>query len=236
MVPTRGAGARRRLRKSERWAPAELIAVLDEEYGRAPARPHGDALTELVLALLSQHTSDHNSGRAFHRLIERFPEWEAVIEAPTSEVEEAIRPGGLAPTKAPRLQALLAEVQTRVPDFDLAFLAELPVEEAKAWLRSLPGVGPKSTAVTLMFALGRPALPVDTHVGRVAKRLGLVPERASAERAHDLLEAQLEHDEMLPFHVDLIQHGRRTCHARSPECERCPLLARCPRVGLPPRG
>ena len=189
-----------------------------------------------MLALLSQHTSDHNSGRAFHRLIERFPGWEAVIEAPTAAVEDAIRPGGLAPTKAPRLQALLAEVQARVPDFDLAFLEALPIDEAKAWLRSLPGVGPKSAAVTLMFALGRPALPVDTHVGRVAKRLGLVAERASAEQAHDLLEAQLAPEQMLPFHVDLIQHGRRTCHARNPDCERCPLLERCPRVGLPPAG
>ena len=225
--------SRVRVPKPARWTPAELIAVLDAEYGRAPAQPHGDALTELVLALLSQHTSDHNSGRAFHRLIERYPSWEAVIEAPTAAVEEAIRPGGLAPTKAPRLQALLAEVRARVPDLDLGFLATLPIEEAKAWLRSLPGVGPKSTAVTLMFALGRPALPVDTHVGRVAKRLGLVAERASAERAHELLEAQLAPNEMLPFHVDLIQHGRRTCHARNPECERCPLLERCPRVGLP---
>ncbi|MDA1062548.1 MAG: endonuclease III [Chloroflexi bacterium] len=218
------------------WTPAELIEVLDGAYGRAPPQPHGDALTELVLALLSQHTSDHNSGRAFHRLIERFPSWEAVIEAPTSAVEDAIRPGGLAPTKAPRLQALLTEVQARLPDFDLGLLETLPIEEAKAWLRSLPGVGPKSTAVTLMFALGRPALPVDTHVGRVAVRLGLVSARATAERAHELLEAQLTPDQMLPFHVGFIQHGRRTCHARNPECERCPLLQRCPRVGLPPVG
>ena len=224
----------RRTKAPARWTPAELIELLDEEYGRAPPQPHGDALTELVLALLSQHTSDHNSGRAFHRLLERFPSWEAVIEAPTSEVEDAIRPGGLAPTKAPRLQALLTEVQTRVPDFDLGFLASIPIEEAKQWLRSLPGVGPKSTAVTLMFALGQPALPVDTHVGRAAKRLGFVPERASAERAHDLLEAQLEPEQMLPFHVDLIQHGRRTCHARNPACERCVLRERCARVGLPP--
>ncbi|MXW23828.1 MAG: endonuclease III [Chloroflexi bacterium] len=216
----------------DRWDIAEMLAILDEAYGRPPHRPHGDALSELVLALLSQHTSDHNSGRAFHRLIERFPDWDSVIEAPTSEVEDAIRPGGLAPTKAPRLQALLAEVRDRVPDFDIDFLEAMPIEEAKAWLRSLPGVGHKSAGVTLMFALGRPAMPVDTHVGRVAKRLGLTPERANPDRQAELIEEMLEDEQMLPFHVDLIQHGRRTCHARNPECEPCPLLAHCPRVGL----
>ena len=232
MPPTPGIPTASPEELSDRWDIAEMLAILDEAYGRAPHRPHGDALSELVLALLSQHTSDHNSGRAFHRLIERFPDWDSVIEAPTSEVEDAIRPGGLAPTKAPRLQALLAEVRDRVPDFDIDFLEALPIEESKAWLRSLPGVGHKSAAVTLMFALGRPAMPVDTHVGRVAKRLGLTPQRANPDQQAELIEGMLEAEQMLPFHVDLIQHGRRTCHARNPECERCPLLAHCPRVGL----
>ena len=217
-----------------RWRPDELIAALDAEYARAPERPHGDPLTELVLALLSQNTSDHNSGRAFHRLIERFPDWDAAADAPVAEIEDAIRPGGLAPTKAPRLRALLLEVRERAPGWDLGFLAAMPIAEAKAWLRSLPGVGHKSAAVTLMFALGRPAMPVDTHVGRVARRLGLTPERATPDRAAELLEELLEDGSMLPFHVGLIQHGRRTCHARNPECGRCVLAARCPRVGLPP--
>jgi endonuclease-3 len=216
------------------WSPSEVIAILDEYYGRAPARPSGDPMTELVLTLLSQHTSDHNSGRAFHRLIERFPTWEAVLAAPTSEVEDAIRPGGLAPTKAPRLQELLAAVRERAPGFDLSVLETLPLADAKAWLRALPGVGPKTAACVLLFALGRPALPVDTHVDRVARRLGLVPPRASTDQAHDILESQLDADEVYAFHVDLIQHGRRTCAARAPLCSACPLLARCPRVGLPP--
>ena len=211
-----------------------MLAILDEAYGRPPERPHGDAISELVLALLSQHTSDHNSGRAFHRLIERFPAWEDVIEAPTSAVEDAIRPGGLAPTKAPRIQALLAEVREQAPGYELGFLETMPLEDAKAWLRALPGVGPKTAAIVLLFALGRPALPVDTHVERVAKRLGLAPARMPVVKVHDELEAQLEPDEMYAFHVDLIQHGRRTCHARSPGCERCLLLERCPRVGLQP--
>ena len=215
------------------WTATELVALLDEEYGRTPPQPSGAPVTELVLTLLSQHTSDHNSGRAMHRLLERFPRWKDVIDAPTSAVEEAIRPGGLAPTKAPRLQAMLAEVRERTPHFDLGDLAEMSLDDAKRWLRSLPGVGPKTAACVLLFALGRPALPVDTHVGRVAMRLGLVPARASAERAHDLLEAMLEPGQVYAFHVDLIQHGRRVCHARAPACERCPLRPRCPRVGLP---
>ncbi len=127
---------------------------------------------------------------------------------------------------------MLHEVYERQPDLDLDFLAELPLEEAKEWLTSLPGVGPKTAACVLLFALDRPALPVDTHVERVAKRLGLVPPKMAAAKAHDALEAQLEPDEVYAFHVDLIQHGRRTCHARSPNCDECVLAARCPRVGL----
>lgn len=222
----------RSTKASPQWTPAELIEVLDAEYGRAPQQPSHDPIFELVLTLLSQHTSDHNSGHAMHRLVERFPTPLEVMNAPVDEVEEAIRPGGLAPTKAKRLQAMLAEVHARRPDLDLSFLAELPLEEAKQWLTSLPGVGPKTAACVLLFALERPALPVDTHVERVAKRLGLVPPKMPAEKAHDALEAQLEPDEVYAFHVDLIQHGRRTCHARSPNCEGCVLAPRCPRVGL----
>ena len=226
---------RPRTPRPPKWTPTELIEILDGEYGRAPQRPSGAPMTELVLTLLSQHTSDHNSGQAMHRLLARFPGWDAVIAAPTAAVEEAIRPGGLAPTKAPRLQALLEELKRRSPDFDLHELETMPLAEAKAWLRSLPGVGPKTAACVLLFALARPALPVDTHVERVARRLGLVPRKTSTERTHDRLEAMLEPDQVYPFHIDLIQHGRRTCHARSPQCERCPLLERCPRVGLPKR-
>jgi endonuclease-3 len=225
---------RARTPRPPKWTPAELIEILDAEYGRSPHRPSGAPLVELVLTLLSQHTSDHNSGRAMHRLLERFPSWADVIAAPTAEVEEAIRPGGLAPTKAPRLQALLAEVYERT-GFDLGALERMPLPEAKAWLRSLPGVGPKTAACVLLFALGRPALPIDTHVERVARRLGLLPRKVSLERAHALLEATLEREQVYPFHVDLIQHGRRCCHARSADCERCPLSQRCPRVGLPRR-
>jgi endonuclease-3 len=220
-------------RRPPKWSPSELVAILDSRYGRAPQQPSGSPVVELVLTVLSQHTSDHNSGQAMHRLLERFATWDEIIAAPTSEVEDAIRPGGLAPTKAPRIQALLAELKERNAEFDLEVLREMPLDEAKGYLKSLTGVGPKTAACVLLFALGRPALPVDTHVERVSKRLGLVPRKTTAAKAHDVLEAKLEADEVYAFHVGLIQHGRRTCHARGPRCEECPLLERCPRVGLP---
>ena len=214
------------------WTPSELIAILDERYGRAPQQASAAPVFELVLTLLSQHTSDRNSGQAMHRLIERFPTWDAVLAAPVREVEDAIRAGGLAPTKSKRMQELLAEVKARTPDWDLGFLRGMPLEAAKGWLTSLPGVGPKTAACVLLFALERPALPVDTHVERVSKRLGLVPLKMPADKTHAVLEARLEPDEVYAFHVDLIQHGRRTCHARGPCCEICPLETRCPKIGV----
>ena len=209
-------------------SPAEIVERLAPLYGRPVWRPHGDAITELVLTILSQNTSDTNSGRAFTRLISRFPTWEELMAASPDEIEREIQVGGLAATKAPRIKAALEEVWRRRGAFDLAFLAEMPLDEAKAWLRSLPGVGPKTAACVLMFALGRPALPVDTHVGRVAQRLGLVPARTGAAAAHDLLEAMLAPDDVYPFHISLIKHGRRLCRAQRPLCAKCPLADRCP--------
>jgi endonuclease-3 len=211
-----------------RPTPAWVIERLDRAYGTLPWRPNGDPIAELVLTLLSQNTSDSNSGRAFIRLLSVFPDWPSLLDAPVKQIERAIQPGGLAPTKAPRLQAMLREVHSRAGSFDLSFLAEWPLEEARAWLRSLPGVGPKTAACVLLFALGRPALPVDTHVHRVALRLGFVPEKTTPERAHDLLEAILKPEQIYPFHIQLIKHGRRTCSAQRPKCSSCPLAARCP--------
>jgi endonuclease-3 len=208
--------------------PREIVERLSALYGEPVWRPHGDPMTELVLTILSQNTSDTNSGRAFMRLKQRFPAWEAVMEAPVSELEEAIAVGGLAKQKAPRIKASLRAVYAARGAWDLEFLRDLPLEEAKAWLRALNGVGPKTAACVLMFALGRPALPVDTHVHRVAQRLGLVPAKASAEKAHDILEAMLAPEEIYPFHISLIKHGRRLCRAQRPLCGECPLLAGCP--------
>ena len=213
-------------------SPAEIVARLSALYGRPVWRPHGDAMTELVLTILSQNTSDTNSGRAFMRLISRFPTWGELMAAPPGEIESDIQVGGLAPTKAPRIKAVLEEVWRRLGSFDLSLLGEMPLDEAKGWLRSLPGVGPKTAACVLMFALGRPALPVDTHVGRVAQRLGLVSARTGAAEAHDLLEAALAPEEVYPFHVSLIKHGRRVCRAQRPLCAECPLNDRCPTAPL----
>ena len=220
------------IRQANYWIPSELIAVLDHHYGRAPQQSSHAPMFEMVLTLLSQHTSDHNSGKAMHRLIEAYPTWDAIITSPTSSVEEVIRPGGLAPTKSRRLQALLREVKVRAPDWDLTFLADLKLDDAKRWLTSLPGIGPKTAACILLFALERPALPVDTHVERVAKRVGLIEDNIAATKAHVLLESMLGPDEVYAFHVGLIQHGRRTCYARNPLCHTCPLIERCPRIGL----
>jgi endonuclease-3 len=208
-------------------SPHEVVARLRELYGQPEWRPHGDATAELVLTLLSQNTSDYNSGRAFARLLQRFPDWQSIIDAPLDEVVDAIRPGGLGPTKAPRLQAMLAEVKARTGSFDLRFLKDLPVEQAREWLRSLPAVGPKTAACVLLFGLGMPGLPVDTHVFRVATRLGLVEAKQGPEKAQTLLEALVPPEDHFAFHILLIRHGRHTCSARNPACGRCPLQPEC---------
>ncbi len=213
-------------------SPKEIVKRLSALYGEPVWRPHGDAVTELVLTILSQNTSDANSGRAFMRLRTRFPSWEGLMAADPEAIGAEIQVGGLARIKAPRIKAVLKEVWRRVNSFDLSFLVEMPLPEAKQWLRSLPGVGPKTAACVLMFALGRPALPVDTHVHRVSQRLGLVPPQAGAARAHDLLEALLSPQEVYPFHVSLIKHGRRLCRAQRPLCPECPLRDRCPTAPL----
>lgn len=206
----------------------EIVDRLSALYGEPTWRPHGDPMTELVLTILSQNTSDTNSGRAFMRLKQCFPTWEEVMDAPLVELESAIAVGGLAKQKAPRIQASLRAVYEARGGWDLEFLGDLSLGEAKSWLRALSGVGPKTAACVLMFALGRPALPVDTHVHRVAQRLGLVPAKASAESAHDILEAILTPEEVYPFHISLIKHGRRLCRAQRPLCDECPLLEGCP--------
>lgn len=218
--------------------PSEVVERLSRLYGRPRLMPSGDPLAELVLTILSQNTSDRNSGRAFVRLLRRYRSWREVAEADLGELVETIREGGLANQKAPRIQAALRAALARSPDGDLGFLRDLPLEEARAWLRSLPGVGPKTAACVLLFSLGRPAMPVDTHVERVAKRLGLIPNSASAEQAHELLEAWVPPELVYPFHMCLVKHGRRACTARNPACDRCPLVAFCPfgaaRLGLTP--
>ncbi|MDH4333828.1 MAG: endonuclease III [Chloroflexota bacterium] len=199
--------------------------------------PRLDATAELVLTILSQNTADMNSFRAFTALRARYPSWDAVLSAPTDELIEVIRPGGLAPTKGPRIQTVLAEVHAETGGtWDLSFLGERPLEQARDWLVSLPGIGRKTAAIILLFNFGRPALPVDTHVHRVALRLGLLPPKTDVLRAHDLLEEALRDEEMYPFHVELIRHGRDTCRAPRPICGLCPLTDLCPHYAQVLRG
>jgi endonuclease-3 len=198
---------------------------LRREYGRPVLRPHRAPVDELVLTVLSQNTNDRNRDVAYGRLRERFDSWDEVRDAPVEEVEEAIRPGGLAPTKAVRIKQILDAID----EDDLAWMEEAPLDEARDYLCELPGVGRKTAACVLLFSYGRPDVPVDTHVYRVGQRLGLWPEKASFERAHDeMLRLVDGPDEAYEIHVLLIRHGRRTCTARNPDCPRCPLLTLCP--------
>lgn len=231
---TTGSGERPTAAASDaerRKQVARVYERLVATYGIPEWTPDGDALGGLVATVLSQHTSDVNSDRAYRRLRERFPTWEAVRDAPVAEVEDAIRPGGLAAVKAARIQEILRVLSARAgggsPEEALADLGALPLEEALARLRALPGVGPKTAACVLLFSLGKPAFPVDTHVWRVAQRLGLIGKHTTAEAAHDELAALIPPEWRHTLHVDLIRHGRQMCYARIPACERCPLRAEC---------
>jgi endonuclease-3 len=207
---------------------AEIIDRVHASYGELPWRPHGDGMTELILTILSQHTADTNSGRAFSNLISAFPDWDAIRRASVAEIADATRPAGLSTSKAPRIKAALEQIKQERGDYDLTFLRDLPLEQARSWLIDLKGVGPKTAACVLMFALGRPALPVDTHVFRVSQRLGLLPPKVTAEAAHRLLEAAVPPEVMYDFHVGLIKHGRHVCFARRPACDVCVFNDICP--------
>jgi len=223
--PQKRAADRRRRR---RIADVVLERLGDRYDHPAWAGPRVDPVSELVLTILSQNTADTNSFRAFTALRAAYPSWDAVLAAATDELEEVIRPGGLAPTKSKRIQHVLAEVHAATDGtWDLGFLGEWPLEAARDWLTSLPGIGRKTASIVLLFNFGRPAMPVDTHVHRVAWRLGLFPRNTPLERAHDLLEEVLEPGEMYPFHVELIRHGRDTCRAPRPICGLCPLTDIC---------
>ena len=199
-----------------------------KHFGSLEPPRRSDPLEELVLTVLSQNTSDVNSFRAYESLRVRFPTWEALARARPSEVAAAIRSGGLSNVKAPRLLAILRAIEEREGHLDLSFLRAATDAEARDYLTSLPGVGPKTAAVVLAFSLDRPAFPVDTHVHRVAGRLGLLPSKASAAKAHDILEAITPPDIRVAMHVGLIRLGRDICKPGRPRCEVCPLADLCP--------
>ena len=215
-----------------------VLDRLGERYDHPRwAGPRVDTVSELVLTILSQNTADVNSFRAFTALRGRYAAWDDVLAAPTDELEDVIRPGGLAPTKSRRIQHVLAEVHAATGGtWDLGFLGEWPVAEAREWLTALPGFGRKTASIILLFGFGRSAMPVDTHVHRVAWRLGMFPRNTPLERAHDFLEEVLEPGEMYPYHVETIRHGRDTCRAPRPICGLCPLTDVCAYFPLAARG
>lgn len=210
---------------------AERIeAELRARYGEAQ-KPRLDPLDELILTILSQNTSDVNRDRAWARLRERYHGWDEVLAMGRAPLEETIRTAGLAAQKSRTiLRVLEALGATGVPSLD--HLRDLPDDRALEFLTSIKGVGTKTAACVLCFSLGRPVMPVDTHVHRLAKRLGLVPSKASAEKAHDILNQTVAPDLRFSLHVQLIRHGRSTCRARHPECGRCVIAVLCPRVGV----
>lgn len=211
--------------------PREKVMVVHSlllaEYGHHQWTARRDPLSELVRTILSQNTSDINSNKAFTRLQERFASWEQIRQADVKAIEEAIRPGGLARIKAPRIKAALQAVKEERGELDLQFLQDLESSEAKGWLESLVGVGPKTAACVLLFSLGRPVLPVDTHVLRVSRRVGLIDSGTSMAKAHEVLGEMVPDDAVYDFHVNMVSHGRVVCHARQPSCDICVLALYC---------
>jgi endonuclease-3 len=222
--------------------PRRVRAIRDRlrlVYGIPGAEPHGHPIAELVLTVLSQSTNDRNRDVAYLALRERFEDWAAVRDAPVEEIEAAIRPGGISKVKSARIKAILEAIsETSQPDrgrpageLSLDWLPSLSVPEAQDYLCSLPGVGRKTAACVLLFALGMRDVPVDTHVSRVGTRLGLFRPRAPFVELHDTMLAITPPGEELELHLNLLRHGRRTCHARRPQCPECPLRRMCPSAG-----
>lgn len=203
-----------------------VCALLDREYGAQRWTEREPVLDELIRTILSQNTAAANCNEAFARLRARFEDWKAVKDADWREIAEAISVGGLANRKAPRIKRMLEQVYDRQRNLDLEWIARTPDQQAIDYLLGFDGVGPKTAACVLMFGLGRPVLPVDTHVHRVAMRLGLIG-NVSADEAHDLLQEMTPPEAVYSFHVNMVTHGRRVCHARNPECGRCALTKEC---------
>ena len=205
----------------------QVLDLLTSEYGERDWQPHDSPLNVLVQTILSQNTSDTNSGRAYKSLIASFPRWEDVASADVNDIADAIRGGGLGEIKAGRIKQALREIQQKRGRLELDFLNELPMNEARDWLMQLPGVGTKTANCVFLFSLRRPALPVDTHIYRVAGRLGLIDAGTTVEKAHKLLESMVPPDRVYQFHVLMIEHGRKVCKAPRPRCYDCVLRGLC---------
>jgi endonuclease III len=221
--------------RSPRQQLRRAVAALDDAYGRPQLSPRYPSVDELVFTVLSQNTADVNTERTFAALKARFPEWSAARDASAEEIEAAIALGGLAHTKAPRIKLILEALSAPGGAPDLGVLDTMTDAEAQDYLVGLPGVGPKTAACVLLFSLGRPVMPVDTHVHRLARRLGIIDAKTTADQAHPLLTELAGADDpeqVYAAHVDFVRHGRRVCHARRPACGECPLAGFCPSAGL----
>ncbi len=221
---------------AEEWrrpTPRRVRAVRDRlrlVYGIPQAKPHRHPIAELILTVLSQSTNDRNRDVAYLALRERFPSWDEVRDASVDEIEEAIRPGGISKVKSARIKSILRAITATSPDrtLSLDWLASQPVAGGQDYLTGLPGVGRKTAACVLLFAFGLHDVPVDTHVSRVGLRLRLFRPGAGFVELHDTMLAITPPGEELEFHLNLLRHGRRTCHARHPDCRGCALQRMCP--------
>jgi endonuclease-3 len=244
-----------RLRRYRPGLMDDTLSVLQTMYGQPEWQRVYDPTSELVLTMLSANSADINAEKAFDALCRHWPvaasgsipdagsgfrpgwggvgiseggaDWAAISDAALDELIDVIRPGGLAPTKAPRIQAVLRQIFSERGDYSLEFLGEMSPADALAWLTRINGIGRKTASVVLMFSFGMPLMPVDRHIERVSKRIGLVPPKATAEQAHDYLQSQLANERVHEAHVNLITHGRQTCHALRPACARCAVAPRC---------
>lgn len=207
---------------------SDVFKTLRTEYRDLQSREKREPMDELILTVLSQHTSDINAEKAFLSLKKVFPTWETAFAADISDITEAIHGAGLHHVKSVRIKAILNRIFELAGRLDISFLKNKSLQEAKEWLTSLPGVGPKTAAVVLCFSLDMPAMPVDTHVYRVSKRLGLISQETSVDQAHDILENMTRPKDVLQFHLSLIMHGRFICRARNPKCNECVLGRQCP--------
>jgi endonuclease III len=215
------------MNRSEINNTKSIISLLKDTYGLQEFHPHHSPLAELVQTILSQNTSDINSRPAYRALVKTFDTWDKILTADIDQIARPINSGGLAQIKAQRIQKALREIKQRRGEIDLNFLSEIPVPKAREWLKQLTGVGNKPANCVLLFALGKPALPVDTHIFRVSKRLGLVPEKASLDEAHIILETQVPPEDIFQFHVLMIKHGRQICRAKRTHCAICVLKSYC---------
>jgi len=242
-------------KRLERYRPGLARFTLDQLeglYGRPVWERRLDPTSELILTILTQNSADINAEVAFEALRHAYPsglaavphnpgagwggvglpdgappDWGQIEFAPIPELTDVIRPGGLANQKAPRLQSTLRKIREERGDYSLEFLGDMTALEARAWLTQIDGIGKKTASVLLLFSFGLPLMPIDRHVDRVVRRVGMIPQKVSVDDAHDLFLGMLDPDQMYEAHVNLIQHGRKICHAQRPEHERCPLRARC---------